>query len=123
MYPSEYIPKHPLELCSKKLTSEYITNPNERTQMLVISRRNDETLKIFIPPSSEVQVIEIQAVECTSNKVRLGFTADDQIKIYRSELLRHFVPELLTRTVTNPIDLDNVLSTIPSKPKNENKNP
>lgn len=52
--------------------------------MLVLSRRNGEKIEIQVPgyPPIEVMVTEIRG-----DKVRLGFTAPPEVKVYRTELL------------------------------------
>ena len=47
--------------------------------MLVLSRYEDEVIKIG-------DDIEVMVVEVRGDRVRLGFTAPPEIKIYRSEL-------------------------------------
>jgi carbon storage regulator CsrA len=53
--------------------------------MLVLSRKKDERVIIRTPEGREIVVT---VVECClkGNKVRLGFSADRDVQIYRDEL-------------------------------------
>lgn len=51
--------------------------------MLVLSRKESETIVI---PDGRGGLIELTIVEIRGDKVRLGFVAPDDTKIYRREL-------------------------------------
>lgn len=56
--------------------------------MLVLSRKPDlGFVHITVPPSSEPREITIQVVRAVQGNVRLGFQADRDVKILRSEHL------------------------------------
>lgn len=52
--------------------------------MLVISRRRDEKILVKIPGIDKD--IEVVVVQIDPNRVRLGFSAPEQVTILRSEL-------------------------------------
>ena len=52
--------------------------------MLVLTRSKDEFCVIVLPDGRE---IEVKHLEIKKGKVRLGFTAPDDIKVYRSEVM------------------------------------
>ena len=52
--------------------------------MLVLSRRRDEKIVVKVPGMEEE--IEVVVVQIDQNRVRLGFTAPDQVTILRQEL-------------------------------------
>jgi carbon storage regulator CsrA len=52
--------------------------------MLVLSRRRDEKIVVKVPGVEEE--IEVTVVQIDSSRVRLGFTAPQNVTILRSEL-------------------------------------
>lgn len=52
--------------------------------MLALSRQRDESIIICLPDGTEVEVC---VVDIRGDKVRLGFNARKDIKIYRKEVL------------------------------------
>lgn len=57
--------------------------------MLVLSRRQNERIRIVVPPSTEETVIEVMLVKASSRNstnTRLGFEADRDVIIHRSEV-------------------------------------
>ena len=62
-----------LELCSKDL------------RMLVLSRKREEKVIIFIEGH---QPVEVTVVEIRGDKVRLGFQGEKEIVIHRAEVAR-----------------------------------
>jgi carbon storage regulator CsrA len=52
--------------------------------MLVLARRQDQ--KIVLESDSWNYRIEIVAVETSAERVRIGFTAPDEVRIVRAEL-------------------------------------
>lgn len=55
--------------------------------MLVLSRQEDETVIISVPPSDRWQRIEVKIVDVRGDKVRLGFEADESVTIHREEVM------------------------------------
>lgn len=53
--------------------------------MLVLSRKKDETI-LILRDGNEKDVIKLTLVDIRGDKVRLGFEAPNDTKIYRSEL-------------------------------------
>lgn len=53
---------------------------------LSIGRRQGEGIRIVIPPSTEVQEIELCVSLVKSNRARLAFKSDKSIKFIRNEL-------------------------------------
>lgn len=54
--------------------------------MLVLSRKREEQVFIEVPPSSEPRLIKLMVVDIRGDKVRIGFTADNCVKINREEI-------------------------------------
>jgi sRNA-binding carbon storage regulator CsrA len=54
--------------------------------MLVITRRLQEKTTITVPPSEEPRVIEITVTRIQPGTIRLGYDADRDIIIRRTEL-------------------------------------
>ena len=55
--------------------------------MLVLSRKKDEKIILQVGSGKDQNNIEITVVRIDANKVRLGFNADENVTIVRSELL------------------------------------
>jgi carbon storage regulator CsrA len=53
--------------------------------MLVLARKTGETVIVTLPDGREMRVV---VVDIDRNKIRLGFTAPDDVKIMREELVR-----------------------------------
>lgn len=51
--------------------------------MLVLTRSKSEIIVIEHPDGT---IVEVMAIDCRQNKVRLGFDAPREIRIYRKEL-------------------------------------
>jgi carbon storage regulator len=54
--------------------------------MLVVSRKEHQEVFIDVPPSSETRRIVVSVPEIRGDKVRLGFDADRDIIVDRSEV-------------------------------------
>lgn len=60
--------------------------------MLVLSRKESESVMIYVPPSTETQIIQIDIPKILagsvgkSPRIRLGFEADKSIRIIRKEI-------------------------------------
>ena len=54
--------------------------------MLVLTRKLEERIRFKIPPSITPQTIEVVVSRISSDKVRLGCEADDDVVILRAEL-------------------------------------
>lgn len=54
--------------------------------MLVLSRKREKQVFIEVPPSSEPRLIKLMVVDIRGDKVRIGFTADNCVKINREEI-------------------------------------
>jgi carbon storage regulator len=54
--------------------------------MLVLSRKRDEEIVIVSDSAPDQIIARISLVDVRGDKVRLGFTADNSIKIYRREV-------------------------------------
>lgn len=59
--------------------------------MLVLSRRKDEIVKVFIPCNGETKIVEIMVVDSQGDKVRLGFTAPEDIVVHRQEVVQRIL--------------------------------
>ena len=55
--------------------------------MLVLSRKRDEKIILQVGSGENQNNIELTVVRIDSNKVRLGFNANENVTIIRSELL------------------------------------
>lgn len=64
--------------------------------MLVLSRKPDERIRIEIPPSNVTRVVELILIETRGSVARLGFTADKDITITRTELLEAAASDAVT---------------------------
>lgn len=54
--------------------------------MLVLSRKCDEKIRLYVDGASEAIEIELTVVKIDRNKVRIGINADQRVTIVRSEL-------------------------------------
>ncbi len=54
--------------------------------MLVLSRKVLETIRLFVPPSTTPQLIDVTVIEIRAQKVRLAFDADKLVQIHRLEI-------------------------------------
>ena len=54
--------------------------------MFVLSRKREKQVFIEVPPSSEPRLIKLMVVDIRGDKVRIGFTADNCVKINREEI-------------------------------------
>ncbi|MEM6471965.1 MAG: response regulator [Planctomycetota bacterium] len=73
-----------------------MTKAQGESAMLVISRKNDETIRF--PDIG----IEVRVVKTSASKVRLGIDAPPEIAIVRGELKRHEAPHLMGSPPTPP---------------------
>ena len=55
--------------------------------MLVLSRKRDEKIILQVGSGENQNNIELTVVRIVANKVRLGFNANENVTIVRSELL------------------------------------
>ena len=55
--------------------------------MLVLSRKQCETIRVFVPPSDTTQAIEICVAAIRGSKVQIGVEAGDKVKILRGEVV------------------------------------
>ena len=55
--------------------------------MLVLSRKRDEKIILQVGSGENQNNIELTVVRIDANKVRLGFNANENVTIVRSELL------------------------------------
>jgi carbon storage regulator len=74
--------------------------------MLVLSRGRGESVFVTVPPSDRERTIEVMAVEIRGDKARLGFEADRDITVHRSEVVEKIEREELSKPVDNPESLD-----------------
>lgn len=54
--------------------------------MLILGRGIDEVVRLIVPPSDKPQVIDIKVTEARRDKARLGFIADDSVRVHRLEV-------------------------------------
>lgn len=54
--------------------------------MLAVTRRENETIVITVPPSDKPQRIEVMVCQVGQRRARLGVTADRTISIHRGEV-------------------------------------
>lgn len=54
--------------------------------MLVLTRKEDETIDMTVPPSSEPTKIQVKVVRIKGNTTRLGVDAPREVHIKRGEL-------------------------------------
>ena len=54
--------------------------------MLVLSRKVLETIRLFVPPSTTPQLIDVTVIEIRGQKVRLALDADKPVQIHRLEI-------------------------------------
>lgn len=57
--------------------------------MLVLQRMENEKVVITVPPSAGPRRIEVMACRTLHDRVKLGFTAADDVEINRAEVQRH----------------------------------
>ena len=60
--------------------------------MLVLGRSEGQATRLIIPPSDQEQEVTVHLAQSTG-KVRLGFEADDEVRVVREELLRLPAPD------------------------------
>jgi carbon storage regulator len=53
--------------------------------MLILARKNKESVVIG-SPGAMLELVRITVLEVRGGKVKLGFTADDEVAVYREEL-------------------------------------
>jgi carbon storage regulator CsrA len=54
--------------------------------MLCLSRRTHESIVITVPPSATARRIRVEVTGTTGDRVQLGFAADEDVRIMRSEI-------------------------------------
>lgn len=54
--------------------------------MLILSRGKEQSVVITVPPSQVPQQVTVMVLEFRGDKTRLGFQADREVRINRSEI-------------------------------------
>lgn len=54
--------------------------------MLVLNRKEGQAIVITVPPSTVERQVVVTAVDTRHDRVRIGFTAGEDIKIHREEV-------------------------------------
>lgn len=60
--------------------------------MLVLSRQQDESIELVIPPSTETRRVTVTIKRIDSTRVRIGTEAPRDIAIHRAEVLAAGTP-------------------------------
>lgn len=56
--------------------------------MLILRRKRDENVFIFVPASKQDRMVQVLTVGVDQDSVRLGFKADDDVIIHREEVFK-----------------------------------
>ena len=54
--------------------------------MLVLSRKENESIRVVVPPSDQPTTVVVTVAKLAGQKVRLGFSAPRAVEIVRSEV-------------------------------------
>jgi len=51
-----------------------------------LTRKEDDVVRIVVPPSLKPQVIDVMTCKVGKGNARLGFVAEDDVKVHRLEV-------------------------------------